>query len=48
MNTQTVLQRELARELSSFQKTFEDLRLLKKASGDLRKLRKMALLKKFD
>jgi hypothetical protein len=48
MNTQTVLQSELARELSNFQKTFEELRLLKKASGDLRKLRKMALLKQFD
>jgi len=48
MSSQTVLRRKIVAEMSNFQRTLDELRLLKKASRDLQKFKKMLPLKKFD
>jgi len=48
MTTQTALKAKIMLEMASFQRTIDELRLLKKASKDLQKIKRMALLRKFD
>ncbi len=48
MTTQTELKVKIMLEMASFQRTIDELRLLKKASKDLQKIKRMALLRKFD
>jgi hypothetical protein len=48
MSTGIVPQTELISKIASFEKTLDELRLLKKASMDLRKYKKMLQLKRFD
>jgi len=45
---ETGLQKKMIRELLDFQKSMEELRLLRMVSQDLRKIKKMMPLKKFD
>jgi hypothetical protein len=48
MSSQMVLRGKIVAEMSNFQRTLDELRLLKKASRDLQKFKKMVPLKKFD
>ena len=48
MAKEKMLHREVHEEMTKFEKTMEDLRLLKCVSKDLKSYRKMIKLKKYD
>ena len=48
MSKEKVLHRKVHEEMAKFEKTMEELRLLKYVSEDLKNYRKMIRLKKFD
>ena len=48
MSTQTALSAKIAKEIADFQKTADELRLLKMVSKDLRSYKKLLRVKKFD
>ena len=48
MAKEKTLHREVHEEMTKFEKTMEELRLLKRVSKDLKSYRKMIKLKKYD
>jgi len=48
MSKERVLHRKVREEMAKFEKTMEELRLLKSVSQDLRHYRRMIRLKKYD
>jgi hypothetical protein len=48
MSKEKTLHREVHEEMTKFEKTMEELRLLKRVSKDLKSYRKMIKLKKYD
>jgi hypothetical protein len=48
MTKETMLHREAHEEITKFEKTMEELNLLKDVSKDLKNYRKMIKLKKYD
>jgi hypothetical protein len=48
MSKEKTFQRKVHEEMAKFEKTMEELRLLKYVSEDLKNYRKMIRLKKFD
>jgi hypothetical protein len=48
MSEETGLKVKILREMADFQKTMDELRMLKLVSRDLNKFKKMIKLKKFD
>jgi len=48
VGTDTGLQAKIIQEIASFQKTMEELRMLKMVSRDLQKFKRMTKLKKYD
>jgi len=48
MSEKKIVQRKAREEIAKFQKTMEELKLLKYVSQDLENYRKMITIKKFD
>jgi hypothetical protein len=48
MTTQETLRHEVRNEIAKFEKTMQELHLLKRVSKDLKNYRKMIKLKKYD
>jgi len=48
MNEETVFKARIMREMADFQKSLDELQMLKMVSQDLKKFKKMIHLKKFD
>jgi len=48
MTKEKMLHRKIHEEMAKFEKTMEELRLLKSVSNDLKNYRKMIRLKKYD
>ena len=48
MSEKKIVQRKATEEIAKFQKTMEELKLLKHVSQDLENYRKMIAIKKFD
>jgi len=48
MSKERTLHRKIHEEMAKFEKTMEELRLLKSVSNDLKNYRKMIRLKKYD
>jgi hypothetical protein len=48
MSKETTLNRKVHEEIAKFEKTMEELRLLKSVSQDLKHFRKMIRLKRYD